>query len=360
MTLRILLVEDDPVSRDLLSALLASRGHAVDSAADGFNGLRLAQDQAYDIVFVDYHLPEMDGYAFARLMRALAERTDRALKMVAITADQFGLAARRGADSVFDRFLSKPIDPEALFAFVESFAALEAGSNATLSDIDAFLSEPTARDAQTASEVLWRVRGLSRLPNAAIFPEPTAVERQGLEYCFAITEPDNADCIVVLNETGLAGLAALRHGGAAYLAPVLGIGDKAMTARDTGFEVGDAESWTRAASLVKDRQRRAALLKPEAREARDLETRLLAYLFVAETPIRLRRDSFGRTSVAFGGGFDPARLIGAIKALAAKGLVVSRLGEPTAEGDKELAILLGERGQASIEARPARERLGAG
>jgi CheY-like chemotaxis protein len=361
MPLRILLVEDDPVSRDLLSALLASRGHEVDTAADGFNGLRLAQDQAYDLVFVDYHLPEMDGYAFARLMRSLAERVERALKMVAITADQFGLAARRGADTVFDRFLSKPIDPDALFAFVESFVAVDAALEETLSDIDAFLSEPTPRDAQTASQVLWRVRGLSRLPNAAVFPEPTTAERQGLEYCFTITEPDKADCLVVLNDAGLPALAALRQGGAGYLAPVLGIGDKALAARDAAFNIGDAGSWTEAAGLVTDFQRRMALLKPDARETRDVETRLLAYLFVSEKPIRLRRDSFGRTSVAFTGGFDPARVIGAIKSLAAKGLVVSRLGEATAEGDKELSILLSDRGQASIlEPRAARDRLIAG
>ena len=72
MSTRILLVEDDPVSCDLFAALLVSQGHVVETAGDGFNALRLAQETPYDIVFIDYHLPEMDGYALARLIRAAA------------------------------------------------------------------------------------------------------------------------------------------------------------------------------------------------------------------------------------------------------------------------------------------------
>ncbi len=348
MSMTILLVEDDPVSSDLLSALLASKGCHVDAAPDGFSGLRLARENVYDIVFVDYHLPEMDGYAFARLMRSLGQTGDRALKMIAITADQYGLAARRGVDAVFDKFLAKPIDPDALYALIDAFVAERDTVAAAMSDVDMFLGEPNADDAQTASQVLWRVRGMSSLPSAAIFPAPTAAEREGLAYCFGITEPDTADCLILLNDAGLPEIAALRAHGTQFLRPVFGIGDFVSAGCDDTFQVGDPESWTRIARAIKSFQARSVLLKAEIRASAELETRLLAYLVVSESPVLIRRDPLGRTSVTRSGGFDPDQVIAAVRKLAAKGLVASRVGEAAADNGRELAIVASEQGQAAV------------
>ena len=52
MSARILLVEDDPVSQDLLRRILQARGHQVDAAIDGFTGLRLLKQQTYDLALV--------------------------------------------------------------------------------------------------------------------------------------------------------------------------------------------------------------------------------------------------------------------------------------------------------------------
>src|SRR4051812_7072065 len=61
--------------------------------------------QAYDLALVDYHLPELDGYASARLMREVAHGGP-VLKLVAFTADRDGLMARSGAEAVFDAILT--------------------------------------------------------------------------------------------------------------------------------------------------------------------------------------------------------------------------------------------------------------
>ena len=342
MTTRILLVEDDPTSRDLLAALLASQGYAVDTADDGFGALRLAQEHRYDLVFVDYHLPEMDGYALARLLRTLAEKVQPDMKMVAITADRFGLAARRGVDSVFDSMLSKPIEPDALFAFV---GGILAPPNA---ELDAFLAEPSAPDAQSAAQVLWRVRGLGTLPSAAVFPAPDAAERASLEFCFRLAEPDVADCLVLLRRAGLAAVERVREEGRAFLQPLLALEPADADVADVVFTVGEGDSWSAAAAALDAFATRRAGLLPGAREARDVDTRLLGYLHVADRALVLRRDTFGRTGVTAAGGFAPATVIAAVKRLAAAGLVAAKPGEALADGTRELRVGPTAKGTAAV------------
>ncbi len=344
MTTRILLVEDDPTSRDLLAALLASQGYAVDTADDGFGALRLAQEHRYDLVFVDYHLPEMDGYALARLLRTLAEKVQPDMKMVAITADRFGLAARRGVDSVFDSMLSKPIEPDALFAFVAGILAPPT-FDAVLDD---FLAEPSAPDAQSAAQVLWRVRGLGTLPAAAVFPAPDAAERASLEFCFRLVEPAAADCLVLLRRAGLVDVERVREDGQAFLQPLLALERADADVGDVVFIVGEGDSWSATAAALEAFAARRAGLLPGARNAKDVDTRLLGYLHVADRALVLRRDAGGRTSVAATGGFAPATVIAAVKRLAAGGLVAAKPGEALADGARELHVGLTAKGTATV------------
>ena len=346
MSARILLVEDDPVSRDLLAALLASRGHTVETAEDGFNALRLAQETPYDLVFIDYHLPEMDGYALARLIRSLSEKASRNLKMVAITADRFGLAARRGADTIFDHMLAKPIEPDALFAFVETLvASIEPPA---LEDLETFLAGPAAPDAQSAAKVLWRVRGIGALPSAATFPAPSPSERAGLEYCFRLVEPEVADCLVLLSDAGRPALERARAEGARFLQPLFAIDDKLAPLADVHFKVGDGESWSMAAVALTRFAAGRGELDVHVAASKDFATRLLAYLIVADRDLILRRDECGHAILPYTGGFAVASLIEGIRCLAARGLVTTHRRSANDEGQSELAVRVTEKGAASL------------
>ena len=356
MSAHILLVEDDPVSRDLLAALLVSRGHAVDTAEDGFNALRLAQETAYDLVFIDYHLPEMDGYALARLIRSLSEKAERKLRMVAITADRFGLAARRGADTIFDHMLAKPIEPDALFAFV---ATLLDSLDPPLDDLETFLAGPSGGDAQSAAQVLWRVRGIGTLPKVAVFPAPSPSERASLEYCFRLVDPDRADCLMLLSEAGRPGLERARATGAAYLQPLLTIDPTLAPLADVHFQVGDGESWSTAAAALTSFPARREELEEHAIASKDFDTRLLAYLTIADRGLVLRRDELGRTSVPYTAGFAGAALIEAVRRLAARGLVVARPGATAEDGRRELSVVVTAKGTALVS-RPRAAMLPAG
>jgi CheY-like chemotaxis protein len=339
-TARILLVEDDPLSQELIAALLRSRGHDVDVADDGFGALRLAQEGAYDLVFVDYHLPEMDGYALARLMRSLTEGSSGGLTMVAITADQNGLAARRGVDSLFDRVLTKPIEPDELFALVDELL----GQESRLESLDAFLAIPKGHHGRKAGQMLWRVRGLGATPSAMVFPEPAQSEREGLEHCFRLTDGDDADCLILLRHAGLARLEALRAQGGAYLRPLFVLDPSLAPMADVYFNAGDGESWSAAVTAIMNFGARRRRLTPEIAGTADFDARLAAYLFVARRSIALCRATDGEMTVPYTAGFSSTAVIEAIKRLAARGLISAKLETTTKDAERRLVLELTPKG----------------
>ena len=74
MPSRILVIEDNPPSLELMTYLLKAFGYTVVSALDGQEGLELARRELLDLIICDIHLPTLDGYEVARTLRA--ERPD--------------------------------------------------------------------------------------------------------------------------------------------------------------------------------------------------------------------------------------------------------------------------------------------
>ena len=68
---RLLIVDDSQVIRDLLSEYLLDRGHEVDQAVDGQDGIEKALAEEYDAIFCDLHMPRKNGYqVFQEVTRA--------------------------------------------------------------------------------------------------------------------------------------------------------------------------------------------------------------------------------------------------------------------------------------------------
>jgi DNA-binding response OmpR family regulator len=63
---RILIVEDDPFLTRAYLEVLKKAGHYVESAADGYLGLRMVEEKAFDVVLLDLIMPDMDGLGFLR------------------------------------------------------------------------------------------------------------------------------------------------------------------------------------------------------------------------------------------------------------------------------------------------------
>ena len=113
---RILVVEDEPINRELARELLQGAGLSVDVAEDGVEALLLASKTDYALILMDVQMPRMDGLEATRQIRKLAGR--EALAIVALTANAFTLDRERCLAAGMNDFLTKPFDPDALFALL--------------------------------------------------------------------------------------------------------------------------------------------------------------------------------------------------------------------------------------------------
>ena len=116
MRLRVLVVDDDPTVRNVLSTLLGFEGVDVSMAEDGVSALAMAQRLRPDVVLLDVNLPGKDGYAVCRELkdRAAGERVVMITGRAAREDELAGLAA--GADA----FLRKPFSPLELIETVRT------------------------------------------------------------------------------------------------------------------------------------------------------------------------------------------------------------------------------------------------
>jgi CheY-like chemotaxis protein len=116
---RVLIVDDDGDSRELLRCVLESCGMAVFEADDAEEALRALDRKLFDIIISDIGMPAMDGYM---LIRAVRDRRDSACVLaVAVTAFVRAEDRARATRAGFDLHFGKPVDPASL---VRALAAL--------------------------------------------------------------------------------------------------------------------------------------------------------------------------------------------------------------------------------------------
>ena len=144
-SLRILLAEDLPTNRLLVSTYLERAGHRVETAADGASALERARGGGFDLVMLDVQMPVMDGLEAAAAIRALPGDAGR-VPILALTANILPdeVAACRAAG--MDGHVAKPIEREAMLAEVRRAGAVAARASA---------AEPPPVEA-VHDEAVWR------------------------------------------------------------------------------------------------------------------------------------------------------------------------------------------------------------
>jgi len=111
---RILLVEDNRDSREMLRQLLELHGHEVHEVGDGPGGLEALTRLRPDVALIDVGLPGLDGYELARRTRAAGHP----VRLVALTGYGLPDDLRRSREAGFDAHLVKPVEPKRLFEVI--------------------------------------------------------------------------------------------------------------------------------------------------------------------------------------------------------------------------------------------------
>jgi CheY-like chemotaxis protein len=111
---RVLLVDDSELNREVEAAVLEPYEFQLTQAESGAEALALAREQAFDLIFMDYLMPDMDGIETTeRIRRECGENGTRPV-IVALTADESEDTAARFRASGCQDLLAKPVDPGAL------------------------------------------------------------------------------------------------------------------------------------------------------------------------------------------------------------------------------------------------------
>lgn len=121
MSLRVLIVEDNPQNLELMCFLLESAGHSTLTARNGLEGLAASERETPDLIICDLQMPALDG--FGMLERLQADPRLRAIPCVAVTALAMPSDRARVMDAGFCGYLSKPIEPRTFVGLVEGLLA---------------------------------------------------------------------------------------------------------------------------------------------------------------------------------------------------------------------------------------------
>jgi two-component system sensor histidine kinase RpfC len=121
--IRVLVAEDNEIAAKVITTLLGKEGARVTLVHDGEAALSRALTDAFDVAFVDLHMPGIDGLSLTRRIRAAEEADDGAhrLSIIALTANAAEDIRDRCLAAGMDGFLTKPVEPGALIEAAQRF-----------------------------------------------------------------------------------------------------------------------------------------------------------------------------------------------------------------------------------------------
>ena len=116
---RLLLVEDDPLTADIVLTLLGDTGLNVEHAADGAAAVIAARQSAYDLILMDIQMPGLNGYDATRAIRQ--ESLNRSTPIIAVTANAFDEDRQAAMAAGMNAHIAKPFLPETLYQTIHAW-----------------------------------------------------------------------------------------------------------------------------------------------------------------------------------------------------------------------------------------------
>ncbi len=120
---RILAVDDTAINLTVIEGLLKKTQVKIDTALSGKEALRKVKNNVYDLIFLDFRMPEMDGIETLKAMKAMSETENLNLKtpVICLTANAIVGARDTYIKAGFDDYLTKPVDYERLEKMMISY-----------------------------------------------------------------------------------------------------------------------------------------------------------------------------------------------------------------------------------------------
>jgi PAS domain S-box-containing protein len=132
--LHVLVAEDNPYNQAVMEDLLPRRGHSVHIARDGHAALAALEQGHFDVMLLDIHMPELDGFQVVAAQRQREQGTSRHLPVVALTARSAEGERERCLQAGMDDYLAKPVRAAELFAAIDRVVSGEGASPAVDED----------------------------------------------------------------------------------------------------------------------------------------------------------------------------------------------------------------------------------
>ncbi len=123
---RVLLVEDNELNREIATAILEEAGIQVDCASDGTEAVDImykADEDTYDLIFMDIQMPQMDGYTATHEIRTFANNKKANIPIVAMTANAFEEDKKRSFEAGMNGHIAKPISMEQIAKALDTIFA---------------------------------------------------------------------------------------------------------------------------------------------------------------------------------------------------------------------------------------------
>ncbi len=138
--LHILVAEDNKPNQKLLFMILAKMGYEVDIVNNGREAVESLQHHKYDIVFMDVHMPEMDGFEATRIIREKEKDSHGHIPIIAITADAMSEDKEQCIKAGMDDYISKPVFQEKIIESIKKvvFNKEECAAKIYISDKSVF------------------------------------------------------------------------------------------------------------------------------------------------------------------------------------------------------------------------------
>jgi CheY-like chemotaxis protein len=184
MSATVLVVDDSPTIRRVVSRQLTARGYEVLVASDGTQAVQVLLQRPVDVVLLDFVMPGMNGLQLCRAMRAMPNMSSLPIVMMSAKVDKIRGPSMQQAGAV--DAISKPFDPLALHAVIENALTKSQRSESESPTVEEDAAEMSrinnAPDVQTRDQAVASLfaKQLARVLGAQVVPARDSEERSEL------------------------------------------------------------------------------------------------------------------------------------------------------------------------------------